>query len=349
MGVRDVALFIVTAGCTLQWSAIAATSGPSALLVWLLGALAMFLPLAVSIVFLSSRYPDQGGLYVWSKVAFGPFAGFMSGWTYWAANLPYFPGVLYYVAASALYLSGTHDAASASPAYFVIFSAAALGLAVVLNVRGLALARWLNSAGAVARWLGTALLVVLGLAVWWRFGSASPINRHSVVPDFRLSELIFWSTVAFAWTGPEAVSFMGGEIRDPQRTVPRALAIAAPMIAAVYILGTASVLLSLAPEHTSGLYGVMDAVSADALRLGLGWLVPLGVLCVLTDRLGSLNVFLGAVARIPFVAGLDHYLPQMFARLHPRHGTPVVALWTQGAIGAAFALLGQTGTSVRGA
>jgi len=57
---------------------------------------------------------------------------------------------------------------------------------------------------------------------------------------FRLADMVFWATIAFAWTGPEAASFMGGEIRDPRRTVPRAFAIAAPMIAAIYISAPAA-------------------------------------------------------------------------------------------------------------
>lgn len=350
LGVRDVALFMVTAGCSLQWTATAAAAGPSSLIVWVLGGMVMFLPLSVCIVFLSSRYPDEGGLYVWSKRAFGPFAGFMTGWTYWTANLPFLPGLLYFAAGSALFWSGQRDAAaSASPAYFISFSVAALGVAVALNLRGLVIAKWLNSAGAVARWLGTILLVVLGLAIWWRFGSATPINRHTIVPGFRLADLFFLATVAFAWTGPEAASFMGGEIRDAQRTVPRALAIAAPMIATVYLLGTASVLLAVPAERTTALYGVMEAISTAAARLGLSWLIPVGAACLVLDRLGSVCVWLGAVARIPAVAGIDHYLPRSFARLHPRHGAPTVAIWTQAVIMAAFVFLGQAGTSVRGA
>ena len=350
LGVRDVALFMVTAGCSLQWTATAAATGPSSLIVWVLGGMVMFLPLSVCIVFLSSRYPDEGGLYVWSKRAFGPFAGFMTGWTYWTANLPFLPGLLYFAAGSALFWSGQADAAaSASPTYFIAFSVAALGVAVALNLRGLVIAKWLNSAGAVARWLGTILLVVLGLAIWRRFGSATPINRHTVVPGFHLADVFFLATVAFAWTGPEAASFMGGEIRDPQRTVPRALAIAAPMIATVYLLGTASVLLAVPAERTTALYGVMEAISSAAARLGLWWLIPVGAACLVLDRLGSVCVWLGAVARIPAVAGIDHYLPRSFARLHPRHGSPTVAIWTQAVIIAAFAILGQAGTSVRGA
>lgn len=69
----------------------------------------------------------------------------------------------------------------------------------------------------IARWLLTILVVVLAFAIWRRFGSATLINRPTIVPSFRLTDLIFWGTIAFAWTGPEAASFMGGEIRNPQR------------------------------------------------------------------------------------------------------------------------------------
>ena len=287
---RDVALFMVTAGCSVQWATTAAAAGPSSLIVWLFGGLAMFLPLSVCVVFLSSRYPDEGGLYVWSKRAFGPFAGFMTGWTYWTSNLPFLTSLLYFAAGSALFWSGRRDTTvSASPAYFICFSIAALGVAAALNVRGLASAKWLNSAGAIARWLETILLVALGLAIWRRFGTATPITRQTIVPRFGLADTVFWATIAFAWTGPEAASFMGGEIRDPRRTVPRAFAIAAPMIAAIYILGTGSVLVSIAPEQTSALYGLMEAISSDAARLNLSWLIPVAAVFVVLDRLGSVR------------------------------------------------------------
>src|SRR5271169_231974 len=106
LGFRDVVLFFVTTGTNLQWVAFAAAAGASALVAWCIGAGAMFLPLAVCIVALSSRFPEEGGIYVWSGKAFGPFAGFMTGWTYWCSNLPYFPGLLYFASGSALFLVG---------------------------------------------------------------------------------------------------------------------------------------------------------------------------------------------------------------------------------------------------
>lgn len=351
LGMRDVILYFVTAGTNLQWVATAAAAGPSSLVVWVVGGLAMFLPLAVCVVYLSSHHPDQGGMYVWSSRAFGPFAGFMTGWTYWASNLPYFPGLLYFAAGNALFLAGadgTHWLGS-TPTYFIAFALVGLAFATALNVAGLGVAKRLSNAGAYARTAALVLLVALGAVSYAKFGSATPMTAASLIPSLGIEQLIFWSTIAFAWTGPESASFMGGEIRDPRRTVPRALASAAPMIAAIYIVGTLSVLVAVPASETSPMYGVMEAVAHGAARLDVAFLVPIAALLVTAACLGSVGAWLGAVARIPFVAGLDRFLPASFGRLHPRWHTPVTAIATQAVIAALFAFLGQAGTTVKGA
>lgn len=340
LGLTDVTLFMVTAGSTLQWTAVAAAVGPSSLIMWLVGGFAFFLPLSVSVVFLASRHPDEGGVFAWSERAFGPFTGFMAGWTYWAGTVAYLPALLYFAAGSARLASPNTDAASVAPTWFVGFSFTVLALAVALDLRGLGAAKWLNSAGAVARWVGTLLLVTLAFASCLRFGSATPINRHTLVPAFRLADVIFWTTLAFCWTGPEAASFMRGEIRDARRTVPRALALAAPMIAAIYMIGTASILLAIPAERASGLYGVMEAVRSAASRLGLSWLIPLGAACIVLDRAGSACLWIGALARIPLTRGTRPEAPT---------AVPAGAIWIQAVIVALLVVLGQSGTSVRGA
>lgn len=348
MGLADVTLFMVTAGCSLQWTATAAATGPSSLIVWLFGVVGMFLPISVSVVFLSAAFPEEGGLCAWAQRAFGPFAGFMTGWTYWSGTLAFLPSVLYFSAGSAL-LSMPGNTGNASPAYFICFSIVVILGATILNVRGLAKAKWLNGAGAVARWLGIMLLIVLALMTWWRFGSATAINRHTIVPSFRLTDVIFWTALAFAFTGPEAASFMDAEIREPRRTIPRALAFAAPMIAAVYIVGTASILFAIPPERAAGVYGAIEAIRAAAGRLDLAWLIPLGGACVVIDRIGSMCLWIGALARLPTSVGIDRYLPKRFTKLHPKYGTPAFAIWIQAIVVALLVILGQSGTSVRGA
>lgn len=341
LGLTDVTLFMVTAGSTLQWTAVAAAVGPGSLIAWVLGGLGFFLPLSVCVVLLASRHPDEGGLCAWSERAFGPFTGYMAGWAYWSGTVAYLPAMLYFAAGNARLVAADSDTAAIAPSWFVGFSFVALALAVALNLRGLAAAKWLNSAGAVARWLGTLMLVTLALGSWWRFGSATPITRHTVVPAFRLTDVIFWTTLAFCWTGPEAAAFMRGEIRDARRTIPRALALAAPMIAAIYMIGTASILLSVPAKDASGLYGVMEAVRGAASRLGLSWLIPLGAACLVLDRAGSACLWIGALARIPLRA-------QVARPEAPRSVAPG-AIWIQAAIVALLVVLGQSGTSVRGA
>lgn len=349
MGLLDTTLFLVTAGCTLQWTATAAATGPSSLMVWLIGGLAMFLPLSVCVVYLCSRYPDDVGMYRWAARAFGPFAGFMMGWSYWTGTLAFLPSVLYFIAGGSLLWSPSNTTAAGTPAYFICFSLVVVVICAILNVRGLAVAKWLNSAGAIARWVGIVLLVVLAIASWQRFGPATEINLHTIAPEFRLSDVIFWTTLAFAYTGPEAVSFMSGEIRNPRRTAPKALTLAAPIIAAVYVIGTASILLAIPPERASGVYGVIEAIRTAAAHLGLGWLVPIGAACVVLDRAGSMCLWLGALARIPLSAGIADYLPRGFSRIDPRQGSPANAIWIQAIIVACLVILGQSGTSVHGA
>jgi glutamate:GABA antiporter len=350
LGLADVVLFFVVAGSNLQWVATAAAAGASSIPVWLIGGLAMFAPLSIAVVFLASHHPDEGGLYVWSKRAFGPFAGFITGWTYWASNLPYFPALLYFAAGNALFVAGARGSAlAASPPYFIGVAIAGLALATIVNVYGLSVGKWLNNAGAISRWTVTLLLVAVGALAWWKFGSATPINAATMRPGLAIKDVIFWSVIAFAWTGPEAMPFMGGEIKHPRRTIPLGLAFAAPAIAIIYIGGTVAVLAALLPQDVNPSSGVMQAIGHVATRLGWYALTPIAALLVALSCVGSAGAWLGAVARIPFVAGIDHYLPAAFGRMHPRWGSPVVALVTQAGIAAIFIFLGQGGTSVRGA
>jgi glutamate:GABA antiporter len=349
LGLTDVALFFVVAASNLQWVATAAAAGPSSLPIWILGCATMFVPLSICVIYLTQRFPDEGGMYVWSKRAFGSFAGFFTGWTYWTSNLPYFPALLYFAAGNALYFGNWSHRFGTSPGYFIAFALAGLTFATLLNVYGLSVGRWLNNAGALSRWLVTIALIALGGIVWAKFGAASPMTLQTMRPEASLKNAIFWSVIAFAWTGPEAASFIAGEVREPRRTIPLGIAIAAPAIAVIYVLGTVAVLAALPFHSVDQSSGVMQAIASVAVRLNAQWIVPIAALLVVVSCLGSCGAWLGAVGRIPFVAGIDRYLPKAFGTLHPRWGSPVVALVTQSGIAAVFVVLGQGGSSVRGA
>jgi glutamate:GABA antiporter len=350
LGFRDLVLFYLATTLSLRWIATAAAAGPSALVIWVFAALFLFVPLVFTVLELSSRYPGEGGMYVWSKRAFGPFAGFITGWTYWSANLPYFPGLLYFAAANVLFVGGpSAQALSSNSTYFLIVSFTGLAVAVGLNIVGLNIGKWMTNISALAGWVPIALLLAFGFYSWMTYGSATPITAESLLPSTGFKDIIFWSTIAFAFGGVESASTMGDEIVDARRTVPRAILTAAVFITTIYIVATLCVLLALPKEQVSGLQGFMQAIQAMAQRAGATWLVPALAALVALNAFGSVGGWFAATARLPFVAGLDRFLPRAFAAVHPRWRTPYVALLVQAVIAGVFVFLGQAGTSVRGA
>jgi glutamate:GABA antiporter len=350
MGFRDLVLFYVVTGISLRWIATAAAAGPSSIVIWVGAWVVFYTPLALSVIELSSRYPNEGGLYVWSKRAFGDFSGFMSAWTYWTSNLPYFPAVLYFAASNALFI---HQAAwghlSSNATFYIIFSLLTLTVATILNLVGLDVGKWLHNVGALAMWIPAIILVVMGAVAWHRFGPATSFTVHSMTPSFHFQDIIFWSLLTFAFGGCETASLMGEEIKNPRRTVPWGLFIAGLTVALCYILGTVGVLAALPASEVSNLQGLMQAISRTASRLGFASVIPVAAFLISLSNIGAAGAYLAAVARLPFVAGIDRFLPKAFGSLHPRWKTPWVALLVQFVIGVLFIFLGQAGTSVKGA
>jgi glutamate:GABA antiporter len=350
LGFRDLVLFYVVTGISLRWIATAAAAGPSSIVIWIGSWLFFYTPLALSVLELSSRYPDEGGVYVWSKLAFGDFAGFITAWTYWACSLPYFPTVLYFAASNALYMrQSTWGHLSNNTMYYVVFSLVTLTLATLLNICGLNVGTWLHNLGALAMWIPAGIIIVMGAMAWHRYGTATSFTVHSMTPRAHLHDMIFWSVLIYAFAGSETASLMGGEIKNARRSIPWALVLGGVTVAICYIVGTVSVLWALPASELSNLQGLMQAIAHTAHRVGFESIIPFTAFLIALSNVGAASAYLAAGARLPFVAGVDHFLPSWFGALHPRWRTPWIGLLTQLIFGALFVFLGQAGTSIKGA
>jgi len=350
LGFRDLVLFYVVTGISLRWIATAAAAGPSSIVIWIGAWLCFYTPLALCVLELSSRYPSEGGLYVWSKHAFGDFSGFMSAWTYWTSNLPYFPAVLYFAASNILFMRQNAWAHLSNDAtFYIVFSLLTLSAATLMNIVGLDIGKWLHNVGALAMWIPVGIIIVMGLIAWRRYGSATQFTVHSMTPSTHLNDIIFWSVLTFAFGGCETASFMGEEIKNPRRSIPFALLFGGVTVAFCYIVGTAAILLALPSSEVSSLQGLVQAASKTASRVGFPGVLPVAAFLIALSNIGAAGAYLAAVARLPFVAGLDRFLPPVFGALHPRWKTPWVALLTQFFLGVVFIFLGQAGTTVKGA
>ena len=350
MGFRDLILFYLVTGFSLRWIAQAAAAGPSSVIIWIIGALALYVPLVFTVLELSSRYPEEGGLYSWTRRAFGEFPGYLSGYLYWSSNLPYFPSLFYFTAANALFIFGHRfDALQNSQPYFIIFSMLALAVAVGLNVVGLNIGKWLHNLGALGLWIPGVVLVGMGIAAGVLLGSATRFTAQSFVPSTHLKDIIFWSTIAFSLSGLESASMLGDEIEDARRNIPRAVLIAGALTVILYIAATVAMLLALPAQQIQNMQGIITAITLVATKLGIPWIAVGIALLITVGGLGQAGAWFAAAGRLPFVIGIDRRLPPSFAKIHPRWGTPYVALLVQAAIAAILIFAGQAGTSVAGA
>ena len=350
LGFRDLTLFYIVSALSVRWLATAAAAGASTLVVWVFALCGFFIPLAACVLELSSRYPAEGGLYVWTREAFGDFSGFIAAWTYWMSNLPYFPAVLYFGAGSVLFAFGARGQhLSADSRYYLLFALLWLSFITVTNILGVNAGKWLNNVSSLGSLLPTALLIGLAAISAARYGSATSFAWRELIPHQSVKNAIFWSTIFYAFAGCEAGSFMGEEIENPRRNIPRALLIGGVITAAAYIAGTSALLMALPSSAVHGVDGFMRGMTMLCNRLHVTWLVvPIALLLGL-NAVGGAAAFLSSTSRLPFVAGMDNYLPPVFGRIHPRFHTPWVAIGSYGLAGIIVALLSQAGTSVRGA
>jgi amino acid transporter len=218
-----------------------------------------------------------------------------------------------------------------------------------MNVIGLNRGKWLHNVGSFGMWAPVAILVVMGVYAWRTFGSATSFSVSHLVPGTHLKDVVFWAAITFAVCGSESASTMGDEIKDPRRTLPRALLVAGVIVTFCYIGGTVAILLALPSSEVNDLQGIMQAISKTASRLGWYNLIPISAALIALSNIGAASGFLAAVGRIPFVAGIDRFLPASFGKLHPRWRTPHVSLITQTLVASLLVFLGQAGTSIKGA
>ena len=348
LGLRDLVLLNIAAVVGLRWLPIAAQIGPSSLILWALALIIFFLPLGLSVVELSSRIPGEGGLYLWSKAAFGDRHGFIAGWSYWTANMVFFPALLLAAAGVAVYIAGDRWLPLAgNDLYNGTFCLVALWSSTLLNIFGLQRAKWLQNIGGLATWLIAALVILCGAWAWYRFGAATRFTATNLMPNFgSLATFATLATIALAFDGLELGPILGGEIREPRRTIPRAILIAGIVTATIYIAGTAALLVTLPTRQIDVVGGIPQALASVGDRLGLPLFGAFGAVLLTLSLLGGLGAWITGTARLPFVVGVDRYLPKPLAALHPRYATPYVALLTQGVIVTVILIAALSGSTI---
>lgn len=344
---RDIVYFNVCAIISLRWVAAAAHAGPQSFVLWILAALFFFLPSALVVARLSQLFPSEGGLYNWTKHAFGDRHAFVCGWLYFLSTVLYFPSLLLAGITMSVYATGKFGEHLADDRAFALLTTfLLLWAAFTANFFGLRVAKWIAAIGGNATFLIAALLIVLALASGIRSKNANPVG---FIPTLNLDTLNFWSQIAFAFVGLELAPLVSGEIRNPVRDLPRAAVISGAISVIFYLAVTAVLLMLLRPDDINPMTGLAQAGVAGAQRLGMPMLAIILAMLMGTALLAQLDTWIAGNTRLPYVLGIDHYLPEPFKRIHPRWGTPYVSLFAQAIIATVFLLMAQLGETLRAA
>jgi amino acid transporter len=350
MGFWDVLLFNIATVLGPRWIAAAGHNGTSSISLWVLAALLFFVPGALVINELSSRFPEEGGIYAWARDAFGPFHGFIAGWTYWIYTVFYFPGLLLASASMSAYVLGERGAALAQDRSYLLWcSMALLVIAVVLNIIGLNIGKWLQNAGGVGTYLPLLILAGVAALVVLRHGSATHFTVANMMPTWNWDTINFWSQIAFAFTGLELVSCMAEEVHNPRKTLPRAVFGAGALIALMYIAGTFAVLALVPAADLDPQSGVFHAITVGTVALRMGFLGVVAARLVKAGNAGGVGSTVAGVARVPFQVGIDRYLPAAFGKIHPKWKTPYISILVQAVLSGAILLVSQISETTRGA
>jgi len=330
---RDLVLLNLVAVLGLRHLGTSAKAGPTTLLLWVLAALFFFVPQGLAVIELSSRFPNSGGIYDWTKRALGEGHGFICGWCYWINNVLYYPSLLISAAVIATYVFGYGGTAlENNVTYVTIVTLACLWIAVIVNILGVGTGKWLQNAGGIGTYIPGALVILAGAYAWFTQPSANPITAHDLLPKAAdYDSLNLWISIAFAYAGLELSATLGDEVENPRHNLPLSIFISAPLIAVVYFLGTASVLWLVKAEDINVVSAFLQAIENSVSRIspGLKWVVPVCAALYAIGNIGGVGAWLSGPARVAFAIGLDRYFPPAFGKVHPRWRTPYVAILVQ--------------------
>jgi amino acid transporter len=295
------------------------------LLLILLTPLIWSVPIALMSAELSTAMPAQGGYYVWSKRAMGPFAAFSQGWWAWLTtwvDMALYP--LLFLEYFNFLFGGVRDEEGAITTSGRLLMLVFIWAFTLLNLRGA------KAIGDSTKLLGFALLLpfVLMVVIGIYKGVTGGFEHNPVKPFSTPGQSVLTSMTAgifvvmWNYLGWEGVATAAGEMKNPRRDYPKALLISIPLITVVYLVPS---IIGLAMVGTEDVEWTAGAWSAVAEIIGGHWLGLLMSAMGMVSAIGLFSALLMVNSRVPFVMGRDGYLPRAFMRTNG-HSAPWVSL-----------------------
>jgi len=287
LGLRDLVLAQILCVVGSSWVGVAAGLGRGQTVTWIAAMLVFYLPMAGSVIALNRAMPLEGGLYIWAHKAFGDLGGFLTAWNLWVYAIAVTAAILYAIPTELSYLIGPSAAwlPESRTASFAIVAAIVL-LMTVAAIIGLEIGKWIHNAGGIAMLAVFAALILLPVWALWNGKTIhwQPFAIHLPAANLR-SLALFGQMIFGALCGLEYIAILAGESRQPAKNIGRSVWISSPVICAMFILGTASVLAFAAPRRIDFIAPIPQTLRLALGSTGLGSVFAVAAIFLLQLRL----------------------------------------------------------------
>ena len=327
-------LILITVGSVDSIRNLPATAlfGSQLITFFILGALFFLLPTALVSAELASGWPNQGGIYVWVKAAFGKRIGFLAIWLQWIENVIWYPAILSFVAGSIGYL--INPLLINNPYFLWLVIVVAFWSMTFLNMLGMQSSALFSNICTIAGLL-LPMTLIIGLGVVWICkGNLVHIDLslQALLPQWHDSNLwVSLTAIMLSFCGIEIATVHANDIAEPQHTFPKVLLYSVLIILSTLILGSLAIAVVL-PQHEINLVaGIMQTFDAFLSYYHLQLWMPLVACMLVLGGLGGVSNWIIAPTKGLLIAAIDDNLPAIFRKVN-QHEAPVFILLIQAII-----------------
>lgn len=324
----DMTLFTVCAILVMDTLAPSAAIGASSISWWVITLILFFIPYGLITAELGTTYPEQGGLYIWIKNAFGEKWAARSTWLYWVNVALWMPSVYILFAGMFAELFFPDMSLWAQIGIGVVMTWITVWIGCIKMETG----KWIPNLGALIKAL---IMVVIGVGAFvyaGKFGVANDLSFKSILPSWDAG-LAFLPVIVYNFMGFELMSGASGEMKNPGRDIPRAIIVAGALIAVFYVLGTVGILMAVPLDQLGLVTGIIDTLKIILGTTGFGNIavIVLGIAALYSFLANMVTWTMGA-NRTAAEAAKENELPEIFGREHAVYKTPVGAFIITGIV-----------------
>ncbi len=336
-GLFSMVLFSVSAILVADTVGSSAAMGVQGLGFWIILGLLFFIPYGFVTAELGSAWPDEGGIYVWVKTAFGPGWGTVTSWMYWVNVALWAPSVF------VLFLGAIEVAwgVDIAPLWEAVIVIAMVWAIVLVGILPLEWSKFVPNLSAALKVIVLVGLGALGVAYVVKNGAANSFALGDWIPQWNTDSLSFLPIIIYSYMGFELMSSAGGAIKNPKRDVPKMIILAGVAILAVYMFATFGILASIKTEDVSIVTGIVDALKlmVEEVVGGATWLFNIAVVALLFTFFGNMVTWSIGANQTISATGLDDTAPGVFGHVNKRFGTPDYAFVLMGIIATGITIL----------